>query len=53
MRPASGGFLQLGVELLKNGLNGPDDEREGHEHQREDDGGLRECDVDADRDVGP
>ena len=43
------GLLELRVELLENRLHGANDEREGHEHHREDDRRPREGDVDADR----
>ena len=32
-------LLELGIELLQHGLDRPHDERQRHEHQREDDRG--------------
>ena len=42
-------LLELGVELLEDGLDRSDDERQRHEHQREHDRGLRVGDVHPDR----
>ena len=38
-------FFELGVEILENGLDRPDDERQAHEREGEDDAGGREGDL--------
>ena len=45
----SGGLLELGVEVLEDGLDGAHDERQADERQREDDAGGRESHLQAER----
>src|SRR5207247_9273544 len=45
----AGGLLGLRVELLQDGLHGPDHERQGDEHHREYDRRPGKRDADADR----